>query len=84
MCLAQNVCLGISRSSLKLLYFRSKTRSPAQIKGKSSNHSRGHMFEEIIMNLAQNVCLDVFRSTLKLGHLGSETRSQGHIKGKLC
>ena len=38
----------------------SETRSPGQIKGKSCKHSRGHIYEVIIMNLAQNVCLDFY------------------------
>ena len=38
----------------------SETRSPGQIREKPCGHSRGHIFEVIIMNLAQNVCLDDF------------------------
>ena len=46
-----------SRSCSKLAHLESKTRSFGQITGK---HSRGHIFEVIIVNLAQNVCLDDF------------------------
>ena len=51
----------ISRSSLKLGYLISETRSPTQMKGKPCICSRGHIFEVIIMNLAQNVCFDDFK-----------------------
>ena len=47
----------ISRSSSELGHLESKTRSPGQIKGKPY-HSRGHIFEIIIMNLAQNIWLN--------------------------
>ena len=74
--------LMISRSSSKLGHLGSKTRSPGKICGKPY-HSRGHMFEAVIMNLAQNVCLDDFKSSSKLDHLGSKTRSSGQISPNL-
>ena len=60
-----------SRSALILGRLGSKTRSPRQIKGKTCLHTRGHVFEAIIMDRghifeaiimdpAQNVCLDDF------------------------
>ena len=57
--LAQNVCLNEIYVK-RLDHLGSKTRSPGQIKGKTCQHSRGHIFEVIIMNIAQNVCLDDF------------------------
>ena len=33
-------------------------RSPGQILENSCLHSRGHMFDPILMKLGQNVCLD--------------------------
>ena len=59
----------ISRSSSKLGNLASKTRSLGQIKGKPCLHSRGHIFEVIIMNFAQNVCLDDFWVTFGTGSL---------------
>ena len=59
--------LMISRSSLKLGHFESKTRSPGQISRKPCLHSSGHIFQAIIMNLAQNVCLDDFKVKLETG-----------------
>ena len=50
--------LMISRSSLKLGHLGSTTGSPGQISGKPCYHSRGHIFQAIIMNLAQSVCCD--------------------------
>ena len=54
--------LMISRSSLKLGHFGSKTGHCAKSKENLVNTlaTQGHIFEAIIMNLAQNVCLDVF------------------------
>ena len=62
--------LMISRSSSKLGHLGSKTRSPGQISGKSCYHSRGHIFQAIIINLAQNVCLDDFKVKFETGSLG--------------
>jgi len=36
----------------------SKTRSPGQILGNSCLHSRGQIWDPILMKLDQNVCLE--------------------------
>ena len=75
--------LTISRSSLKLGHLGSKTRSPGQIKGRPCYHSRGHIFDAIIMNLAQMFALMISRSSLKLGHMGSKLGHQAKSKENL-
>ena len=50
--------LVMSRSSSKLGHMESKLRSVGQIKEKCCLHSRGHIYDPIIMNFGQNVCLD--------------------------
>ena len=75
--------LMISMSSSKLGHLGSKTRSPGQISGKTCNHSSGHIFQAIIMNLAQNVCLDGYLGQVqnwvtwgqKLGHLAKSAKT---------
>ena len=59
----------ISRLSLKLGHFRSKTRSLGQTKENLVN-TKGHIFEPVIMNLTQNVCFDDFKVKFKTGSLG--------------
>ena len=66
--LASMFVLMISRSGLKLGHLGSKTRSPGQIS--RFEHSTGHIFEAIIMNLAQNVCLDDFLVKVETGSHG--------------
>ena len=58
--LLKMLVLMISRSSFKLGHLVSKTRSQGHVKGKPCLHSRGKIFEVIIMNLAQNVHYDDF------------------------
>ena len=67
--------------SLKLGHLGPKTRSPGQIIEKCL-HSRGPIFEVIIMTLGQNVCLMISMQSLKLGYLRLKTRSPGQIKEK--
>jgi len=50
--------LTISRPSLNMGYAGSKTRSPGQILGNSCLHSRGHIFDPILIKLCQNVSFD--------------------------
>ena len=52
--------------------------------GKRCEHSRGHSFDPILINLGQNVCLYESDTLSKLGYLGSKTRSRGQMKGKAC
>ena len=75
--------LMISRSSLKLGYLGSKSRSLDQIKGKACQHSSGHIFEAIIIKLAQNICLMSSRA-FETGSFGVKTRSPGQIKETPC
>ena len=53
--------LMISRSSSKLGYLESETRSPAKSKENLVDTLVVTFFEVIIMNLAQNICLDDFK-----------------------
>ena len=46
-----------SVSLLKLGHVGSETRSWGQIKGKACEHSIGHSFAPILIQLGQNVCL---------------------------
>ena len=62
----------------------SKTRSPGQILENSCLHSRGHIFNPILMKLCQNVVLIIYRPSLNMGHVGSKTRSLGQILGYSC
>ena len=47
-----------SRTSLKLNYVGSKTRSLGQIIGNPYQHIRDHIFGPIFMKLGQIVCID--------------------------
>ena len=42
----------------KYVMFNKKTTSPGKILGNSFLHSRGQIFDPILMTLYQNVCLD--------------------------
>ena len=59
-----------SRICLKLGHMGSKTRSPAQISRKPCEHSSGHIFQAIIVNLAQNIFLDEFMDMFETGSRG--------------
>ena len=61
-----------SRSDLKLGHLGSKSRSTGQIKGKPCHHSRGNIFEVIILNIAKNVYLDDFQVKFETGLLGAK------------
>jgi len=52
--------LTISRPSSNMGHVVSKTRSPGQILGNSCLHSRGHIWDPMLMKLDQNVCLSNF------------------------
>ena len=47
-----------SRSSSNLGYVGSESRSLGQIKGKPCEHSRGHIFDPILIKLGENDYLD--------------------------
>jgi len=72
--------LTISMPSLNIGHVRSKTRSPGQILGISSLHSRGHICYPILMKHGQNVWT-ISIPNLNMGHVGSKTRSPGQILG---
>ena len=65
-----------SRTSLKMGYVGSKTRSLGKILEKPFVHSRGLTFGPILMKRGQNV--------RKMGHVGSKTRSLSEILEKPC
>jgi len=50
--------LTISRPSSNMGHVRSNTWSPGQILGNSCLHTRGHIYDPILMKLDQNVCFD--------------------------
>ena len=54
-------------TSLKIACVRSKTRSLGQILEKPCVHSKGHIFNPIIMKHGQNVCLDEISDKLGNG-----------------
>ena len=56
-----------SRTSMKMGYVGSKTRSLGQILEKPCVRSRSHIFSPIIMKLGQNVCLDEISDEFKNG-----------------
>ena len=45
---------------LKLGHMGSKNRSRGQIKGKACEHSRGQVFDPILIKRGQNVCLNEY------------------------
>ena len=67
--LGQNVSIK-SRTSSKLGYVGSKTRSLGQILEKPCVRSRGHIFSSILMKLGQNVCLDEISDEFEIGSCG--------------
>ena len=67
----------ISRSSSKLGYVRSKTRSLDQILENLCVHSGVHSFVSNVMTFVRMLIIIISRSSLKLGHVGSKTRLQG-------
>ena len=54
-----------ARTSLKMGYVRSKTRSLGQILEKHGIRCGGHIFSPIIMKVGQNVCLYKISEELK-------------------
>ena len=82
--LGQNIVWMKSRTSLKIKYVGSKTRSLGQILEKPCVRSRGQIFSLIIMKLGQNIVLITSRMTLKMSHVGGKTKSVGQILEKLC
>ena len=67
--LGLNVCLDKISDKLKMINFRSKTRSLGQILEKSCIRSRSHIFSPIVMKLGQNVCLDKILDEFEMGHV---------------
>ena len=59
-----------------------KTRSLGQILEKPFVRSRGHIFNQIIINLVRIFVLMKSGMNLKMGHVRSKTRSLGHILEK--
>ena len=71
-----------SRTSSKVGYVGSETRSQGHILEKPCVCSRGHIFGPILMKLGQNVRMIASmksQTSLKMGHVGSKTKSQGQI-----
>ena len=73
-----------ARTSSKLGYVGSKTRSIGQILEKPRLRSRGHIFSSILMNVVRLFASRKSRTTLKMGHVGSKTRSLSQILVKNC
>ena len=69
----------ISRSSSKLGYFGSKTRSQGQIIVIPCVHFRRHSFDPKFTKLSQNVNLYDISVKFKLGHIASKYRPLGQI-----
>ena len=57
----------ISRSSSNMGDVGSKSRSRGQIKVKPCEHSRGHIFDPILIKLDQNVCLNDIKVKFEYG-----------------
>ena len=65
--LLRMIVLTISRSSSNMGHVWSKTRSVGQIMEKPSEHSRGHIFGPIFIQLSQNDYLDNISVKFKYG-----------------
>ena len=59
--------LTISWPSSNMGHVGSKTRSPGQILGNSSLHSRGYICDLILIKLGQNVCFDNILAKFEYG-----------------
>ena len=67
-------------------HVKSKTRSLGQISEKPYVHSRGHIFNLIIMKRGQNVCLDEISDRFENGSCWVKTRTlvQSLQKPSVC
>ena len=64
--------------SMKIGCVGSKTRLLDQILEKPCVHSKGHIFNLIIMKCDQNVCLDEISDKLGTGSCWVKNKSLGH------